>query len=106
MTRGYLTQRIDPLTVKRAISPRDFYQREQEKMRDPGTRRGWVDGGLCPFHVDRRPGSFKVHLERGAFVCYSCGASGGDVIAYVQQRYGLSFVEALHRLQEEWRVRV
>jgi len=106
MRSTYIHRRIDPLALKRAIPARDFYQREQEKMRDPGTRRGWVDGGLCPFHVDRRPGSFKVHLERGAFVCYSCGAHGGDVIAYTQQRHGLSFVEALHRLQQDWRVRV
>ncbi|WP_082054117.1 CHC2 zinc finger domain-containing protein [Methyloterricola oryzae] len=63
-----------------------------------------MDGGLCPFHADGRAGSFRVHLETGAFCCFACGAKGGDIVAFVQQREGLSFQDALTKLADEWGV--
>src|SRR6201986_3110257 len=52
--------------------------------------------GLCPFHDEKTP-SFNVTPARGLFYCFSC-AEGGDVIKFVQQIDGLSFVEAVERV--------
>jgi hypothetical protein len=46
---------------------------------------GWAVG-LCPFHDDHNP-SLAVHLESGAFKCFSCGASGGNVTAFHSKLY-------------------
>jgi len=87
--------------VKAYIRPVDFYRRELPEM-PPHRGSGWSDGGLCPFHSDKHAGSFRVHLETGAFTCFSCGAKGGDIIAFIQQRDGLSFSEAVLELTDEW----
>ena len=52
--------------------------------------------GLCPFHDERTP-SFQVTPGRGLFHCFGCG-KGGDVIAFLQEIEGLSFVDAVERL--------
>lgn len=52
---------------------------------------------LCPFHADRNP-SFGVNPTRGTLRCFACGA-GGDAIAFAEQAWGLSFVEAVERLE-------
>ena len=88
-------------TVKFYISPVEFYRTELPVMSLPRGG-GWRDGGLCPFHDDKHSGSFRVNLESGAFVCFSCGSKGGDIIAFIQQRDGLSFLEALNKLFNEW----
>lgn len=48
---------------------------------------------ICPFHEDTNP-SLAVHIEKGAFKCFSCGAKGGDVIAFYQLLNNVSFTEA------------
>lgn len=50
----------------------------------------------CDFHGGSD--SLRVNTERGAWVCMSCGAKGGDVLAFHMQRYGLDFVEACKAL--------
>ena len=87
--------------VKAYISPSNFYQAELPEMPLPHGS-GWRDGGLCPFHSDKHAGSFRVNLETGAFLCFSCGSKGGDIIAFIQQRDGLSFPEAVQKLSNEW----
>lgn len=54
--------------------------------------------GLCPFHGERTP-SFHVHVERGFFYCFGCGAKG-DVFDYVMRTQGLEFRDALQLLGE------
>ena len=61
--------------------------------------------GLCPFHDDRRPGSFRINFSSGAFKCFACGAGGGDIIDFVQERYRLDFPESLRLLADRWGVR-
>jgi hypothetical protein len=95
--------RLEVSDVKAAVSPGEFYSRELPDMPAP-KRAGWVDGGLCQLHADRRPGSFYVNLTSGAFKCFSCGAAGGDVVAFLMLRDGLGFREALERLAEDWGV--
>ncbi len=96
--------RLDAGRVKAAIAPLDFYRHELPNMPEPRRASGWVDGGLCPFHDDARSGSFRLNLDTGAFTCFSCGARGGDIIAFVRLRRGLSFPDALARAASEWRV--
>lgn len=96
--------RILPEDVKRGISPAEFYADELPDMKPP-KRIGWADGGLCPFHADNRAGSFRVHGETGAFYCFACGARGGDILAFVMLRDGLTFRETLDHLADEYGVR-
>lgn len=87
--------------VKAYIHPVDFYRSELPSM-PPCRGSGWRDGGLCPFHSDKHAGSFRVNLETGAFLCFSCGSKGGDIIAFIQQRDSISFPEAVQKLTDEW----
>lgn len=48
---------------------------------------------LCDFHNDGKP-SMRVNVESGGWVCMSCGAKGGDVLAHHMQRTSLGFIEA------------
>lgn len=58
--------------------------------------RGYM--GCCPFHDDTTP-SLSVAGVPDRFNCYGCGA-GGDVIEFVRRRHGLSFVDAVHALDQ------
>ncbi|MEP6605586.1 MAG: CHC2 zinc finger domain-containing protein [Nitrosospira sp.] len=87
--------------IKQYIPPAEFYRTELSAM-PPLRKHGWHDGGLCPFHDDKRTGSFHVNLETGAFKCFSCGAKGGDIVTFIQQRDALTFNEALQKLSDGW----
>jgi DNA primase len=52
--------------------------------------------GLCPFHAERSP-SFQVVPARGFYHCFGCGKHG-DAFAWLMEREGLSFPEALEQL--------
>lgn len=53
--------------------------------------------GLCPFHDDHKP-SFTANLETGAFICFACGASGGNVLDFFMKKSGLEFIDACKAL--------
>lgn len=93
-------QKLSAYYIKSLLNPFDFYRHELPNA--PLKRQGWNEGGLCCFHGDNKPGSFRVNLTTGAFKCFSCGAQGGDVIAFTMALYGLKFVEALAKLADEW----
>lgn len=94
---------VDSRTIKQCVDPLGFYIREQELVRTKKSGK-WMEGGICPFHNDKKPGSFYVSLQSGGYQCYSCGAKGGDIIAFTMAKYGLPFREALEKLSKEWRV--
>lgn len=51
---------------------------------------------VCPFHVDKDP---SMHLFPDNHVyCFSCNR-GWDTIAFIQERDGVSFQDAIKRLQ-------
>lgn len=52
--------------------------------------------GLCPFHSEKSP-SFIVSPERQSFKCFGC-QKGGDVLTFLQDYDGMSFLEALEML--------
>jgi CHC2 zinc finger len=90
-------------SLKDRISPKIFYERELHPM-PTSKKSGWNSGGLCPFHTDKNPGSFFVHSHTGGYKCFSCGAKGGDILAFVMQRHSLSFKDALKKLAQDWEV--
>ena len=60
------------------------------------TRKGRSFWGCCPFHNEKTP-SFHVEPERQIYKCFGCGA-GGDVINFVMEVKGLTFVETVQEL--------
>ncbi|PPC90455.1 MAG: hypothetical protein CTY34_07685 [Methylobacter sp.] len=99
-TKAAIKQNLSVNYIKSAINTLDFYRHELHNA--PLKKHGWNDGGLCPFHSDNKPGSFRVNLITGAFKCFACGAAGSDVIAFAMALYGLEFVEALAKLVDDW----
>ena len=95
---------VNVAQLKRHIPPLDFYSRELTAIASSIRTEGWVCGGICPFHADKRTGSFRVNLCTGGFKCFSCGASGGDIIDFAQRRHGFSFSRALEYLMREFGV--
>lgn len=77
----------------RLPSPADYFAQQGLKLTGGGE---WKNG-ICPFHEDRKP-SLRVRLDTGGFKCMVCGAHGGDVLAFHQQRHGLSFKQAAQQL--------
>ena len=57
-------------------------------------RRGFVQ---CPFHSEKTA-SLGVYDGGRRWKCFGCGA-GGDVISFAQQLFGLSFAQAVTRLE-------
>ncbi len=89
--------------IKIRISPINFYHHELPNV--SLKKYNWNDGGLCPFHADKKPGSFYVNLATGGFKCFSCGTSGGDVVAFTMELYGVKFTDALAKLADEWELK-
>ncbi len=50
----------------------------------------------CPFHNEKTP-SFTVSDEKGFYHCFGCGAHG-DVIRWMTDQRGLSFMDAVKEL--------
>ena len=59
-------------------------------------KRGAEFLGLCPFHADTTP-SFYVIPAKNFCHCFACGASH-DVIGFVQEIEGISFKQAVEKL--------
>ncbi len=78
---------------ERLPAPAAFFQANAIEL----IGRGAWQSALCPFHADQSP-SLRIHVESGAFRCMACGAKGGDVLSFVQQRDGLSFKQAAQQL--------
>ena len=53
----------------------------------------------CPFHNEKTP-SFTVSDEKGFYHCFGCGAHG-DVIRWMTDQRGLSFMDAVKELASE-----
>lgn len=56
-------------------------------------QRGSQHLGICPFHNDKRLGSFVVTNKKGIWKCFACG-EGGDSIKFVSLMSGKNYVES------------
>lgn len=62
------------------------------------TSRGFK--GLCPFHSEKTP-SFHVNTDDQFYYCFGCQASG-TAITFLMELEGLSFMEAVNQLAEQF----
>lgn len=82
--------------IKAGTTPERYYNAHLIGTFGKPTGCGWhLWNGLCPFHADIRPGSFVINKSSGAFRCFSCRASGGDIIAFHMKRHEIGFKDAL-----------
>lgn len=69
--------------------PSDYYTRHLHALR---IKRDWANA-RCPFHEDQNP-SLSVNLDHGGFICFGCGACGGDVLDFHRRLHGMDFITA------------
>jgi DNA primase len=60
--------------------------------------------GLCPFHSEKSP-SFSVSPSKQFFHCFGCGKTG-NAIGFLMEHVGMSFVEAVHDLAQQFGMQV
>ena len=95
-------QSLDVHKLKVYYMPEDYYRRHLKGSFGKHTQKGWFTWkGLCPFHDDKKAGSFCVNVHSGGFYCHSCKAKGGDIVAFHQQKYSVSFKKAIEQLWGE-----
>lgn len=58
--------------------------------------------GCCPLHNEKTP-SFVVRPSAQTFYCYGCGKNG-DIIQFIMENEGLSFIEALRFLAKKAKI--
>ncbi|MEO0907550.1 MAG: DNA primase [Pseudomonadota bacterium] len=63
------------------------------------TRAGREWKACCPFHNENTP-SFYVNDQKQFYHCFGCGAHG-DVISWMTEQRGLSFIDAIKELAAE-----
>ncbi|MDE2302590.1 MAG: DNA primase [Sphingomonadales bacterium] len=63
------------------------------------TKAGHEFKACCPFHNEKSP-SFTVNDAKGFYHCFGCGAHG-DVIGWLCDQRGLSFIDAVRELAAE-----
>ena len=60
--------------------------------------------GLCPFHSEKSP-SFSVSPTKQFYHCFGCGKTG-NAISFLMEHAGMSFVEAVHDLAQQFGLKV
>ncbi|MBS1828864.1 MAG: DNA primase [Acidobacteria bacterium] len=71
---------------------------ERVRLKRSGNTPNWM--GLCPFHTEKTP-SFNVNSKIQRYKCFGCG-EGGDVIKFVMEMDGVTFLEAMQALAERY----
>ncbi|GMN01561.1 DNA primase [Erythrobacter sp. MTPC3] len=66
---------------------------------DKITKAGREWKGCCPFHDEKTP-SFYVNDQKQFYHCFGCGAHG-DVISWMTEQRGMSFIDAVKELAAE-----
>ena len=75
-------------------NPRGYYATQFPSMKFHHSSPRW-NSVLCCFHDEVSP-SLRINLDSGGFICFGCGVKGGDIVAFHQRCYGLSFVQAVN----------
>ena len=79
--------------IKNAVSMRECAERYGFRL----NRAGFM---CCPFHAENAP-SLKCYEGNRGFSCYGCGERG-SVIDFVQKLYGLTFWQAVTRINADF----
>jgi len=90
--------RLKDTTVEAVRQSADFVAvvEERTSLRKAGARLV----GRCPFHEERTP-SFSVNPVDKLYHCFGCG-KGGDMIGFVRDTQGVSFVGAVEWLAQRF----
>lgn len=84
--------RIDAVqTIKERLTMRDVLK----KYGYDKDRKGFV---CCPFHKEKTP---SMRVYKTDYHCFGCGEHG-DVITFVQKLFGLSFQDALRKIDGDF----
>lgn len=92
MTARELAEEIKNRVTMRECAERYGYEPD---------RAGFI---LCPFHQENTP-SFKCYDGARGFSCYGCGEYG-SVIDFVQKLFGLTFRQAIARMDADFGLRL
>jgi DNA primase len=88
--------------LKRDIQPVDYYKNVAGINSVKHTGNGWHQtDSLCPFHDDRKPGTFYINFVSGAFKCHSCGAHGGDFLCFHKEANNISYGKVMKDLKQK-----
>tara|TARA_R110002072_G_scaffold131578_6_gene271139 strand:- start:348 stop:2477 length:2130 start_codon:yes stop_codon:yes gene_type:complete len=60
-------------------------------------QKGRLLWACCPMHQESTP-SFKIDPASGLWYCFGACSEGGDVIKFVERKYGMSFRDAIEML--------
>ena len=82
-----------PFDRDRLPEPLGYFEAQGLQFRE---RKGRWRTTRCDFH--QGSDSMRVNTSTGAWVCMSCNAHGGDVLAYEMAAHGLTFIEAAKAL--------
>lgn len=74
-------------------TPLFYYQQQFPFIK---SKSGWTQVRCC-FHDDHTP-SLSINLLHGNFICFACGAKGGDVIDFHRLRYKKDFISTVTEL--------
>lgn len=61
------------------------------------------DKALCPFHDDKKIGSFHFNDSRGIYKCFSCDA-GGNAIRFIKNFDSITYSEAVCLIAAEFKL--
>ena len=90
---GFLDRLRERLVLSDIVGRRVVWDRRRST---PAKGDFWAP---CPFHQEKTA-SFHVQDQKGRYYCFGCHAKG-DMITFVRETEGLSFMEAVDRLAAE-----
>lgn len=97
---------------RKAFIPNDVYHEVLEQVRAIPIEDVFRSRGIhvpadykpiCPFHPDRKPGSFIINPNGNFWYCHTCGF-GGDGIKFISMYDGIEPIEAIVTLSREFRI--
>lgn len=97
-----MTYKLNSQEIKNKIHPFAFYAMEFGSVLFVPTGDGWNRiNQTCPFHNDKKPGTFHIHEKTGNFKCFACESSG-DMIGFYMKQHNVDFKTALEELNRRF----
>lgn len=83
--------------IKSRIDVYDWYHQYLPDLKVTGSNRAFTP---CPFHLETKP-SFCVDLKYGLWRCFGGCNTGGDIFAFYQKMFNVSFTEAVETIAKQ-----